>query len=92
LEKDRDEISATIPLARRLTDRQLACSLSCTLVSDLFELGGVILGCSAAGDTGRRISGAGLIEVEVAACLLAAAIVAFTFIVGHTLWMSLACK
>jgi hypothetical protein len=33
-----------------------------------------------------------LIEVEVAACLLAAAIVAFTLMMGHTLWLRLARK
>ena len=33
-----------------------------------------------------------LIEVEVAACLVAVAIVAFTLMVGHSLWMSLARK
>jgi hypothetical protein len=34
-----------------------------------------------------------LVEVEVAACLLAGAIVAFTLMmVGHTLWISMARK
>jgi hypothetical protein len=33
-----------------------------------------------------------LVEVEVAACILAVAIVALTLMVGHTLWMSLARK
>jgi hypothetical protein len=31
-----------------------------------------------------------LIEAEVAACLMAVAIVAFTLMVGHALWKSLA--
>ena len=31
-----------------------------------------------------------LIEVEVAACLVAVAMAAFTLMVGHTLWKSLA--
>jgi hypothetical protein len=31
-----------------------------------------------------------LIEAEFAACLLAAAIVAFTLMVGHTVWKSMA--
>jgi hypothetical protein len=31
-----------------------------------------------------------LIEVEFAACLVAVAIVAFTLMMGHTLWMNLA--
>jgi hypothetical protein len=30
-----------------------------------------------------------LIELQVAACLMAAAIIAFTLMMGHTLWMSL---
>jgi hypothetical protein len=33
-----------------------------------------------------------LIEVEVAACIMAGAIVAFTLMLGHTLWKSLAGK
>jgi hypothetical protein len=33
-----------------------------------------------------------LIEVEFAACLVAVAIVAFTLMMGHTLWMSVARK
>jgi hypothetical protein len=33
-----------------------------------------------------------LIEVEVGACLMAVAIVAFSLMLGHTLWMSLARK
>jgi hypothetical protein len=33
-----------------------------------------------------------LIEVEVAACILAGAIVAFTLMVGHTLWKTVAGK
>jgi hypothetical protein len=33
-----------------------------------------------------------LIEVEVAACLMAVAMVAFTLMLGHTLWMGLARK
>jgi hypothetical protein len=33
-----------------------------------------------------------LIEAEVAACILAAAIVAFTLMMGHTLWKSVAGK
>jgi nitrogen fixation-related uncharacterized protein len=33
-----------------------------------------------------------LIEMELAACLLAVAIIAFTLMVGHTLWASLARK
>jgi hypothetical protein len=33
-----------------------------------------------------------LIEAELAACLMAAAVVAFTLMMGHTLWMSLARK
>jgi uncharacterized membrane protein len=33
-----------------------------------------------------------LIEVEVAACTMAGAIVAFTLMLGHTLWKSLAGK
>jgi hypothetical protein len=33
-----------------------------------------------------------LIEMEVAACLMAVAILAFTLMVGHTLWMILARK
>jgi predicted Co/Zn/Cd cation transporter (cation efflux family) len=31
-----------------------------------------------------------LIEAEFAACLVAAAIVAFTLMVGHTMWRSMA--
>jgi hypothetical protein len=33
-----------------------------------------------------------LVEVEVAACILAVAIAALTLMVGHTLWMSVARK
>jgi hypothetical protein len=33
-----------------------------------------------------------LIEAELAACLMAVAIVAFTLMMGHSLWMSLARK
>jgi hypothetical protein len=33
-----------------------------------------------------------LIEVEAGACLMAVAIVAFSLMLGHTLWMSLARK
>jgi hypothetical protein len=33
-----------------------------------------------------------LIEVEFAACLMAVAIIAFTLMMGHTLWISLARK
>jgi hypothetical protein len=33
-----------------------------------------------------------LVEVEVAACILAGAIVALTLMVGNSLWMSLARK
>jgi hypothetical protein len=33
-----------------------------------------------------------LVEVEFAACLMAVAIVAFTLMMGHTLWTSLARK
>jgi hypothetical protein len=33
-----------------------------------------------------------LIEVEFAACLVAVAIIAFTLMMGHTLWMNLARK
>jgi hypothetical protein len=33
-----------------------------------------------------------LVEVEVATCLIAVAIVAFSLMLGHTLWMSLARK
>jgi hypothetical protein len=33
-----------------------------------------------------------LVEVAVAACIMAGAAVAFSLLVGHTLWMSLARK
>jgi hypothetical protein len=33
-----------------------------------------------------------LVEVEVAACLLAGVIVAFTLMMGHTLWQSMTGK
>jgi hypothetical protein len=33
-----------------------------------------------------------LIKVEVAACLIAVALAAFTLMLGHTLWVSLARK
>jgi hypothetical protein len=32
------------------------------------------------------------VEVEVTACMMAVAIVAFTLMVGHTLWIALARK
>ena len=33
-----------------------------------------------------------LVEAEVAACVLAGAIIAFTLMVGHTLWKTMAGK
>jgi len=33
-----------------------------------------------------------LVEVEVAVCILAGAIVAFTLMMGHTLWLSMVRK